>query len=144
VDLTRTRIDANPTVEVRPTPSQQVGFKPDGFWYSVDRDWERWCDGDEPEWLKGKYTHEVTLGSENLLFIRTSDELRAFHREYQSESPLCWINWPAVAQRYDGIEIAPYLWECRLHPEVGWYYTWDCASGCIWTPKGVVVSSAKL
>ena len=33
-------------------------------------------------------------------------------------------------RRVDGIIIAPYQWYCRM--TVDWYYTWDCASGCIW------------
>lgn len=32
------------------------------------------------------------------------------------------IDWPQVAQHYDGIIIAPYCWEMRLDREAGWYY----------------------
>ena len=31
-----------------------------------------------------------------------------------------------------GIIISPYQWDCRLALESGWYYGWDCSSGCIW------------
>lgn len=42
------------------------------------------------------------------------------------------FDWIDVASRYSGIEIAPYQWKRRIHPSTFWYYTWDCASGCIW------------
>jgi len=47
------------------------------------------------------------------------------------------INWPAVAEKYDGIIIAPYIWQRRLsdNPDHFWYYGWDCASGCIWNTE---------
>lgn len=42
------------------------------------------------------------------------------------------IQWEKVKKEYDGIVIAPYQWECRLRNKFMWYYSWDCASGCIW------------
>lgn len=35
---------------------------------------------------------------------------------------------------YDG---APYQWECRLDRDTFWYYSWDCASACIWNLQAV-------
>ena len=84
-----------------------------------------------------------------VLFIRTCDELDQFEAEYGGAkygakygakikfSRLGEPDWGAVAARYDGIEIAPYVWERRL--EVWWYYGWDCASGCLWRPKATKI-----
>ncbi len=51
--------------------------------------------------------------------------MRKFKITYQLE-------WDKVKDKYQGIIIAPYQWECRLALETCWYYGWDCASGCIW------------
>jgi hypothetical protein len=47
------------------------------------------------------------------------------------------IEWRKVAERFDGIIIAPYIWQRRLDLESSWYYSWDCASGCIWNASAV-------
>ncbi|QBI98814.1 hypothetical protein SEA_BOBBY_184 [Mycobacterium phage Bobby] len=46
-----------------------------------------------------------------------------------------WIDWGKVAADYGGIIIAPYQWSRRMDPH--WYYTWDCASGCIWNLEAI-------
>lgn len=48
-----------------------------------------------------------------------------------------WLDWAAIGKLYDGIIIAPYLWERRLNGGAMWYYGWDCASGCIWNPRAI-------
>lgn len=48
-----------------------------------------------------------------------------------------YIDWDRVASKHDGIIIAPYCWQQRLKDETFWYYSWDCASGCIWHPRAV-------
>lgn len=52
------------------------------------------------------------------------------------------INWPMVADRYQGIVIAPYLWSRRMDGGL-WYYGWDCASGCIWDAAAVASVTAR-
>jgi len=47
------------------------------------------------------------------------------------------IDWPRVAEHYAGIEICPYLSSKRMDDDAFWYYGWDVASGCIWSPKGI-------
>lgn len=149
-EFVRTRISrSKDPIVVYSSIGHEIGYKPKGFWYSVDRDWERWCTGDMPEWLDGTFVHDVTLGAENMLFIRTIPELEAFHAKFRAPLPGrpryfgdydYWIDWPAVAAQYDGIEIAPYQWEHRLDgPISNWYYPWDCASGVVWNPKGIKV-----
>lgn len=149
-EFSRTRIHhSKDPIIVHPSEGHEITYKPKGFWYSVDRDWERWCSSDMPDWLDGTFVHDVTLGAENMLFIRTLEELDAFHMKYRAPrpnstfwgEPFYYIDWPAVTALYDGIEIAPYQWERRLMGPVSeWYYPWDCASGVVWRPKGIAVT----
>lgn len=139
-----THTSKHQTIDVRPVEQRGIDFKPQGFWYSVDGDWERWCKEDSG-WTF-PYTHEVTLGDEQLLRIENVTEMDLFHEAYKGKvSAAEWyrenyIDWVAVARAFDGIEITPYLWERRLEGKAHkWYYGWDCASGCIWRPKGIKV-----
>ena len=47
------------------------------------------------------------------------------------------LDWQAVAQNWQGILIPQYLWSMRLNSRHAWYYSWDCASGCIWNPEAI-------
>ena len=47
------------------------------------------------------------------------------------------IDWRLVAEEWQGIVIAPYLWERRFDSDARWYYSWDCASGCIWDHRAI-------
>lgn len=130
-------------------PRQQVPeptMKPKGLWYEVDGDWRRWCEAEEFGNWQTATVHRVELGSENMLLIRTLEELDEFNHEWvvtervddSLGKPFDYslgIRWADVAERWDGIEIAPYIWTRRL--EYMWYYGWDCASGVIWRPRGV-------
>jgi hypothetical protein len=124
--------------------------KPQGFWYEVDGDWRRWKAAREA-W-ECRHLHTVFLNDCNILLIDTDTKFTDFHDEYKAEPnylklteskilPIRYgIDWPRVAQRYDGIEIAPYLYRQRHALERFWYYTWDCASGVIWRPKNATVT----
>ena len=48
-----------------------------------------------------------------------------------------YIDWPKVASSFCGIEICPYISEMRMERFTSWYYGWDIASGCIWSPCGL-------
>jgi hypothetical protein len=147
--MIRTRIDRRQHVTVlKTTEPQKVDYKPIGFWYSVDRDWERWCEGEMPDALSEHFVHSVDLGSEHLLEIQNVDEIDAFHLQYSVPllpgTRLQAIDWKRVSSEFDGIEIAPYLWERRHNGDAHhWYYGWDCASGCIWRPEGIIVTLTK-
>lgn len=119
--------------------------KPVGFWVSVqgDTDWPSWCRIEEFRVDTLAVAHEVRLrDSANIRTITSIAEIDAFHHEFTAPSEFdirmgydrsYWgINWPAVVQQYDGVIITPYLWERRSGGGCDWYYTWDCASGCIW------------
>lgn len=68
----------------------------------------------------------------NILHLQTPKELDDFTTKYRSTPHFSDIHleWDRVAEEYQGILIAPYQWSRRL--ELMWYYSWDCASGCIW------------
>jgi hypothetical protein len=119
--------------------------KPVGLWLTVDGeyDWYWWCRAER--FPCGHLRYKVRLvHEERLLWLTTEQQLHDFttsfnvdvteyfHREGKPD--LNWyghyINWRAVAERYSGIVIAPYQWNLRM--QYMWYYTWDCASACIW------------
>lgn len=113
-------------------------FKPCGLWYSVDGGWEEWCASDMEGWLVDRIAYQLDLDGENILWLKSEDEIRAFDEQYAEPA---WPgaaatlvpNWARVAELYDGIEISPYCWNCRY--DLLWYYGWDCASGCLWQPR---------
>lgn len=124
--------------------------KPNGFWFTDESEdnWERWCKAEE-YFLEGlRCVHEVILDESNILFLRSASEIFTFTRDFAIVKPWHYattsgldhiIDWPLVAERFSGIIITPYQWECRLDvPETRWYYSWDCASGCVWDPQAIL------
>ncbi len=135
--------------------------KPAGLWVSVPGEygWPQWCaDTYDDYGDRGVVTHEVIVDDVAAVHtIGSKDEMYAFHDEYAVQTDFdhdfddvrgaaeglprksFWpIDWRKVADSFDGIVITPYLWECRLDSSVNWYYTWDCASGCIWNLDAIV------
>lgn len=136
------------------------GMKPAGFWFTVDGpdDWRSWCISEGFRLPALSHVHELVLRPDaRILLVSTVEELDAFHDEYaisqvellgpvpryhddpEKEHRLRefaaekrYIDWPRVAERYQGIIIAPYQWERRLDGSTFWYYGWDCASGVVW------------
>lgn len=85
-------------------------------------------------WIAGRYLYVLAIDPDiNLLRIRTAQELDDFTRRYAIGYH--GIDWTVIAEEYDGIEIAPYQWSRRSDTHTSWYYGWDCASGCLWTPR---------
>lgn len=122
--------------------SQEVNMKPHGFWYGFGTEWIDWCKSEMPEWV-GKYFYRVDIGSSNVLKIKSALELINFTKQYEvnkyPDLPFfhrhMFIDWTSVANKYDGIEIAPYQYSTKY--DYMWYYGWDVASGCIWNLKNV-------
>lgn len=122
------------------TGSERAYFKPCGLWYSApcdDDGWEHWCALER--FNIGAYKHVLTVDLSRLLVLRDAIDIDAFSERYRRPDLAPYerhrtIDWPRVAKEYAGIEIAPYQWSRRLDgPEISrWYYSWDCASGCIW------------
>lgn len=125
--------------------------KPAGLWVSAEGpgDWREWCKAEEFGDPDAQRCYEIVLAPEaSVLRLSGPNLLRAFSAEYGTVRPhadsgpvllrdCTAIDWPRVAERYAGILIAPYVWECRLDHRVSWYYGWDCASGCIWDASAV-------
>lgn len=128
--------------------------KPAGLWVSDEAHfgWKEWCE--QAEFSLGEYPYRVHLkAGHNVLLVGEGDmELEEFHAEFsrQTESEELgdlvvslrglsdrWIDWNAVAERWQGVIISPYRFDLRLARDFMWYYGWDCASGCIWNPDAI-------
>jgi hypothetical protein len=141
MDRTHVAKSPDPIILRRDFKDRPSGYgKPIGFWYEVDGDWRRWCLDENYRDMDSAHLHRVDLADCNILTIRSASELDHFHRHFRTGVDAYHeeIDWPQVAAAYDGIEIAPYLWERRL--TVRWYYGWDCASGVIWRPRNAKVT----
>lgn len=111
--------------------------KPVGLWISVkgENDWLQWCTDELFRLDHLAVEHHVTLGGD-ILILDKSDDLLDFQSTYGIRDRRGYaIDWPRVTQDYDGVIIAPYHWQHRL--SLSWYYTWDCASGCIWNLNAI-------
>jgi len=131
--------------------SDHRGTKPNGVWFSIvgedGRDgWMDYCNG---KGIKlGQYRTEIVLNEDSVQFIGSAAEIDKLTTRYgyfpecpaeflrsdpnYTRSAICWRR---LAEEYDGIIIAP---ECTdRRQENHWYYTWDCASGCIWSSNAV-------
>lgn len=121
--------------------------KPRGLWVSVlgRDDWASWCRAESFRRTRRQCASRIVLSpSAKVLRMASAHEMDAFTRQYGEVIRLqgsrynrTGINWSKVAAEYDGIIIAPYIWSRRLHDLTGWYYGWDCASGCIWNSRAI-------
>ena len=120
---------------------QRKDSKPVGFWLSVqgEDDWPSWCRSERFRLAHLENKHIVTMReSANVLFLETELDIFKFNSVFAATEQWRWgIDWPKVAQTWDGIVIAPYQWNLRFDQEVSWYYGWDCASGCIWNLEAI-------
>ncbi len=118
--------------------------KPKGLWLSVEGedDWKSWCEAEDFRLENLAVEHEVILKPDaNILKLSTSWDIDDFTERYGESTK--WsverkdINWMRVADEYQGIIIAPYVWSRRMAEHTFWYYGWDCASGCVWDTEAV-------
>lgn len=133
---------AQPLTALKPVKAaaQSHGMKPRGLWLSVENDpetsWRGWCEAESfaPDRLAVVTPFSIAQWA-NILHLCGAADIDAFtaaHRVDERWPRTRSVDWPEVARRYDGIVIAPYVWERRLDGDAGWYYGWDCASGCVW------------
>jgi hypothetical protein len=132
---------AEPIVELDPawdySGARTRLSKPTGFWVSIEGDgdgWSDWCRSEQFGVERLAHEHEVTLAPDaRILRITTPEGIDALTAEYGTgRYGGIEIDWPRLAEEYQGILIAPYQWSRRLLAGCTWYYGWDCASGCIW------------
>ena len=135
-------------------------FKPIGLWitpYGQEDNWFEWSMGEEFRISELNYIHDVELAvCANILRISSIAGLDAFSQQYAidmfpgreaigyitGERLESWMicDWPRLAEKYDGLIISPYQWSRRLMHQgtrTDWYYSWDCASGCIWNARAI-------
>ena len=119
-------------------------LKPEGLWVSVEGGgdgWSDWCRSEQYGLDGLAYAHRVTLAEgANILTLSDAaqiDEFTATYSLLDAQRASYRIDWRAVAAKHQGILISPYVWERRLSLHASWYYTWDCASGCIWNRAAV-------
>lgn len=129
--------------------------KPKGLWVSVEGedDWRSWCESESYSDPSRQICYQVELSdSANVLHLRSEPAILAFTNEHGCDPYMGamagttemfghGIRWDKVAEEYDGIIIAPYCWALRLDERTNWYYSWDCASGCIWNAGAVALLS---
>jgi hypothetical protein len=136
--------------------------KPNGFWFDVDGDWQRWCGTTEFRPGTFRYRHKVTiLDTSRIIFLRRAKEVDAFARKYarnlsgnirllQSAG-----DNDAFARQYGRDlfgdilqQFSNYImWREVAEEHSGiiiapysrarsetylWYHGWSCASGCVW------------
>lgn len=125
-------------------------FKPRGLWVSVDsceENWRWWCEAESFSLQSLAQVHDIALApTANVLELSSAEGIDRFTEQFGASYDFMTprlqrkgqvVRWAEVAQQYDGIIIAPYIWGRRLHAGTEWYYPWDCASGCIWEPRAV-------
>jgi hypothetical protein len=133
--------------------------KPNGLWVSVvgEDDWAAWISREREDQSALRHAYRVEVIDANILWITTAQGIDKLHEDYCYEDDFNrhlagqrwstvddeflrrqWpIDWSKLIATYDGLIIAPYQWERRLGGPF-WYYSWDCASGCIWNTNAVV------
>lgn len=130
----------------------RTGMKPNGFWLSDESrgayGWRQWCKSEGFRLWGFRYEHHIELADDaKILYLRTAKDIDDFSEEYKLDDELnrrmaeignsiYHIDWKRVAKKYHGIIITPYQWSQRLGRH-SWYYSWDCASGCIWNRRAI-------
>lgn len=130
-------------------PRKESGaYKPSGLWVSVGEEWKEWCEGEGFQINSLRVVSRVWLKLDaRILRLSCAADIFRFSGVYGIKTRpgvglrqvgYDKIDWGKVAEHYQGIIIAPYVWECRLDERTFWYYGWDCASGCIWDARNAV------
>lgn len=138
-----------PLTAIYSRPQTRKSHKPNGLWVSVGAAWKEWCASEMPQWVS-PHKAEIKLTKDHrVLLIQTPEELDAFTERYGAKlySPpldVFSVDWPQVAEHHAGIIIAPYQYERRFAAHCSWYYTWDCASGCIWDVSAIAEFTAVI
>lgn len=132
----------------------QPDHKPRGLWVSVQGkdDWLHWCESERFDLHRLVNATQVVLKPDaEVLRLTNATQIEEFSDQYacgleavlpQYEPPPRFksnnfLRWKEVAEKHQGIIIAPYCWALRMDQNTAWYYGWDCASGCIWDPAAI-------
>lgn len=120
----------------------EPALKPRGLWVSVegaDDSWTQWCHAESFGIERLAVANVIHLAEDaRILRLRGELDIDLFTDEFRvDEHRWSGMNWQAVADKWSGIIIAPYVWGRRLSEHTLWYYGWDCASGCIWDADAI-------
>ncbi len=127
----------NGHLTIRPVV-QNRGPKPTGLWYSVGDEWKKWCTGEEFYTSQLAVVYHLAVDEARTLRLTTPQEILNFTEDFGDPLDTWKVDWPAIAAKWGGIEIAPYQWSLRFDVRARWYYGWDVASGCLWRPEALV------
>lgn len=117
---------------------QKTNSKPAGFWFEVDGDWQRWCEGESFRLETFRFSYSLDLDLSRFLFLKTISDIDSFTSQWTKGTEYNWeVYWQLLHRAYSGIIIAPYQWERRYTDHTSWYYSWDCASGVVWNISAV-------
>lgn len=122
-----------------------IADKPRGFWVTdmdCENNWKSWCIAEDFSLHKLRYAQEVILSPRaKILGLKSAEDIKTFTKAYGRTmypgSSVKLIDWGPVVREYQGIIITPYIWECRMDNDCFWYYSWDCAAGCIWDARAI-------
>lgn len=123
------------------TYQQETGMKPNGFWFSIDkenRDWKAFCESNDFGCLNVRNEYRFSKDA-NILVIDTKEKVYEFYEKYKTSffGRFCYIDWEKVANDYDGIFFPEYFWDIRYDTNFLWYYALDCVSGCVWNLNAI-------
>jgi hypothetical protein len=145
-----------PVSEIRDRAEDlDIDSKPRGLWWANGAAWVDWCLGENQDYMLAEHVYRLDLGpATRLVSLADADGLRLFSKRYgrgwsgDELSGEWWdatqIDWPAVAQDYDGIDLRVLTaWGQprpdgtqmgRTLPWISGIRSWDVPSGCIWRP----------
>lgn len=134
--MTRIHYSATPLRLEPRSYGKNVGFKPQGLWYSIGTAWEEWCREGDFRLENLVCVTELEIDESRILRLSSDRDVREFHGQYSRETVTGlpgYPDWPRVAECYAGVEVDPYLAHLRYYGEgLIWYYSWDVPSGCVW------------
>lgn len=119
---------------------------PSGLWYAKNADWIDY----HLEWksIKAEYRqlYQLEINYEKILCIRSTEEFVQFYEKFHyrhlsKKTPFTSIiKWDEVAEKYNGIEIMPYIeWDKVPRHSWNWYEYWDIGSGCVWNSESMEI-----
>jgi hypothetical protein len=112
--------------------SQKASQKPQGLWFSIGWEWMEWCQTEMPGHIT-EFAYALDVDRSAVLTLRSEWQTRAFARKFGffQERRLDY-DWPAVAEKYKGLIINPWIQDLAFKDGFAWYYGWDVSSGCVW------------
>lgn len=142
------RIHSNKSIKM-PVPKDAIWHidrrgpgKPPGFWYGFEKSWVEWCLAESFNLKSLKHHYEIIVDESRILQLATPEAVRNLTLNLPNPDPLLRrlnidLDWEKLSEKWDGIEVVPYQWSCRLDHKTSWYYSWDVACGCIWRASAI-------